>query len=283
LDGRADQYALGLVFFQLLARRAPYDDMGDGAMMAAIIHPRTPPDIRAFRPEVDAETAEVLMRMLQDDPSQRFQSTAELVKALAKVQAPIEARSSSLNDFARTPTEREATRSAPARTASARPAMIVLIAAALTLSLLAAGIYLWRTKSPVAPAVATAPSSTTAAVDPLRQEAWAKYLLSRYRLETVAEKNDWTLDLVAQAAGVIDAELYDPDDSLIELSGRVESHQIETIDGEEWETYQLKLLGPGDIVMDMRVSFSDESTTGKASLLYYGEKQHFEIKESVDL
>lgn len=109
LDGRADQYSLGVVFFELLARRPPYADMGDSALRAAALAPRVPPDVREFRPEVDDATAAILKRMLHDDPAQRFADTPALVQALQQVQdapsaerpaaaseeAPIEVASSS--------------------------------------------------------------------------------------------------------------------------------------------------------------------------------------------
>ena len=86
LDSRADQYSLGVVFFELLARRAPYQDMGDRALLAAIIEPRCAPDVREFRPEVDAATAQILARMLKDEPEERFENTTALVQALSLVQ-----------------------------------------------------------------------------------------------------------------------------------------------------------------------------------------------------
>jgi serine/threonine protein kinase len=86
LDGRADQYSLGVVFYELLARRPPYPDMGDAALRAAALSPRVPPDVREYRPEVDDATAAILRRMLHDDPDQRFPDTPALVQALQQVQ-----------------------------------------------------------------------------------------------------------------------------------------------------------------------------------------------------
>ena len=60
--------------------------MGDRALLAAIIEPRKAPDVREFRPEVDAPTALILARMLKDEPADRFESTAALVQALGLVQ-----------------------------------------------------------------------------------------------------------------------------------------------------------------------------------------------------
>ena len=81
VDGRSDIYSLGIVLYQMLTGAPPFD--GDSA--AKIIAQQltaTPPDIRRARPDVTSELAGVLDRMLAKDPAQRFQTAAEVSRAL---------------------------------------------------------------------------------------------------------------------------------------------------------------------------------------------------------
>ncbi len=289
VDGRADQYSLGVVFFELLAGRAPYDDMGDMALMSAILEPRNPPDVRTFRPEVDAATAEVLARMLRDDPEQRYQSTAELVKALAQIQGPALPASAPAppNAVAATapipppmPLAKPSAAPAPAgHSIPSQPAadgkrvtLQRFLWAGIALAIVLAALFFWRERA-LTPTAAVSADAT----DPLQREAWAKYLLGRYPLESKNDQEHWTLDLIDQNGGVIDAELGGPEDAPIELSGRVESYQTRRIDGEDWFTYRVKLAGPADVLIDIELVFSEDTTDGSGTLVYYGDREQFTV------
>lgn len=332
LDGRADQYSLGVVFYELLARRPPYPDMGDAALRAAALSPRVPPDVREYRPEVDDATALILRRMLNDDPDQRFADTPALVQALQQVQdtpssqrpaaiiaeVPAEvARSSTapvppptppvarpLPPAPPPPPVQLATpqadahtrqRTSPARASGAWRKLGILFGLALLVGF--AVVYLAETQPTGTPATpgATTPAAepdtslpalgSTAgaqAPDPLQREAWAKYLLARYQLRS-ADGDAWTLDLIDQDAGVIAAELSGWEDEPVELSGRVDSQASETTDGEEWDSYRLTLAGPADLVIRLRIAFSDSATAGEGSLSESGEDTAFEVVASEDL
>jgi hypothetical protein len=87
LDGRADVYSLGVVFFELLTgRRAfPQDDLGP--LVASVIAGPVP-DVRAVRPDLPGTLADVVTRALQKDPRERFGTCAELVGAARAALAP---------------------------------------------------------------------------------------------------------------------------------------------------------------------------------------------------
>ncbi|HEX4449436.1 MAG TPA: serine/threonine-protein kinase [Kofleriaceae bacterium] len=85
LDHRSDIYALGCVLFHALVGKPPFDGDGMGAIIVA--HLTEPPPIASTRvdgiaPEVDA----VLARCLAKLPAERFQTMAEVVTALGRIQ-----------------------------------------------------------------------------------------------------------------------------------------------------------------------------------------------------
>lgn len=81
-DGRADQYALGVLAFELFTGKPPYksDDVGRLMMM----HVGAPvPSTRELTPGLPPELDTVMMRMLAKLPDERFGSVAEAMQALA--------------------------------------------------------------------------------------------------------------------------------------------------------------------------------------------------------
>jgi hypothetical protein len=75
-----DQYALGVMTYQLLSGRVPFE--GDlGAVTAGHLYEQ-PPSLRGFNPNVPPEIEAVVMRALAKDPAQRFPSVSAFAGAL---------------------------------------------------------------------------------------------------------------------------------------------------------------------------------------------------------
>ncbi len=86
IDGRADLYSLGVVFFQLLTGRVPYeasDSLAIGIMHMTAPLPQLPREYQSFQTVLDL--------MLAKEPGDRFQTGAEIDQALEKVQRQLEA------------------------------------------------------------------------------------------------------------------------------------------------------------------------------------------------
>jgi tRNA A-37 threonylcarbamoyl transferase component Bud32 len=122
VDHRADIYAVGVILYQGLTGRLPFDADSYPALMVKIMTD-TPLPIGQLRSDVPAELAAVVTRAMCRDRAQRFQSTAELAQALRPFreldQAPIMLAS------ARPAGSEETTPfgwSEPARTTEKRPA-----------------------------------------------------------------------------------------------------------------------------------------------------------------
>lgn len=81
LDGRADQYSLGVVAFELLAGRRPF--LGDSMPQVLRGHLLdTAPDVRDFRPDCPAVVADAIKRMLAKTPEERFPTLDPFVSLL---------------------------------------------------------------------------------------------------------------------------------------------------------------------------------------------------------
>jgi serine/threonine protein kinase len=81
---QADQYALGIVAYQLLTGAVPFD----GESLPEILqqHCFTPaPDPSIARPDSPAVLTAIVQRLLAKEPEQRFGSTADLVAALDNI------------------------------------------------------------------------------------------------------------------------------------------------------------------------------------------------------
>jgi WD40 repeat protein len=82
IDGRADQYALGCVAFQLLTGRPPFERDSDVAVLAAHLTD-PPPALSRRRPDLPAAAGSVLARVLAKAPADRYPSCRDFTGALA--------------------------------------------------------------------------------------------------------------------------------------------------------------------------------------------------------
>jgi Serine/threonine protein kinase len=82
IDGRSDLYSLGIVGYQMLAGRLPFEAMSTPSMLMKHIMEQ-PPLVTDFRPDVPPDLAVAVMKLLEKEPENRFASASELSGVLS--------------------------------------------------------------------------------------------------------------------------------------------------------------------------------------------------------
>jgi DNA-binding response OmpR family regulator len=87
VTGAADVYSVGVMLFQMLTGKLPFDSDSDLLAVAVKHKHDQPPAVRALRPEVPAEVEEVIFAALRKHPQQR-PTAEEMAVRLAAVPLP---------------------------------------------------------------------------------------------------------------------------------------------------------------------------------------------------
>lgn len=80
IDMRSDIYSLGVVLYELLTGRFPYDVSGSLRKTVENIVSAPPASPRTCNAEIDDEMETIVLRCLNKDPARRYQSAAELAR-----------------------------------------------------------------------------------------------------------------------------------------------------------------------------------------------------------
>jgi tetratricopeptide (TPR) repeat protein len=89
LDTRTDLFALGLLLYEMATGRQAFSGNTGGAIIEAILS-RAPALARSVNPEIPPELEEIINRALEKDPNKRWQSAAEIRRALQQLKRDTE-------------------------------------------------------------------------------------------------------------------------------------------------------------------------------------------------
>jgi len=84
VDARADVYALGVMAYQLVAGRLPFQGNSIARLVLAHLQERPPPP-RSFNPAIPASLEAAILRAMEKRPGDRFESASAFAAALSSV------------------------------------------------------------------------------------------------------------------------------------------------------------------------------------------------------
>ncbi|MEO8378518.1 MAG: protein kinase, partial [Acidobacteriota bacterium] len=88
LDPRTDVYAMGVLLYELLVGKRPFESTSLTGILTAHIMEKPKP-LLDVRPEIGKEVSAIVMRCLEKDPAARFTNAGALLAQLDKVQMPV--------------------------------------------------------------------------------------------------------------------------------------------------------------------------------------------------
>src|SRR5277367_5768283 len=87
MDGRTDVYGLGALMYQLATGQRPFQDEISARLTDAILH-KPPAPVRSLNDGISAELERIIMKCLEKEPENRYQSAKELDVDLRRLQMP---------------------------------------------------------------------------------------------------------------------------------------------------------------------------------------------------
>lgn len=96
-DLRADLYSVGIILYEIVTGRAPFDAKTPASMMYA--HLNTPPPPPSQFCNVSQQLESIILKALEKDPSKRFQTTQEFLSAFEQPPTPVAVNAPPLEFF----------------------------------------------------------------------------------------------------------------------------------------------------------------------------------------
>ena len=137
VDARSDIYALGILAYEMLTGRPPFQGKSAQATLSAQILEK-PKDITEARPAVSPALNEIVMRCLEKAPDDRWQTTEELVPILESLATP----SGGITPSQTRPVKTVRAATPPPSAKSRRPLIVAMSVATLVL---AGAFGAWKT------------------------------------------------------------------------------------------------------------------------------------------
>ncbi len=89
LDTRSDIFSLGIVIYEILAGKEPFDKPNSGDIIAAILT-EEPPPLSQIRPEIPSELERIVSKALKKNKDERYQTAKDLLNDIKSFRRKIE-------------------------------------------------------------------------------------------------------------------------------------------------------------------------------------------------
>ena len=89
VDARSDIWSLGVVIYEMIAGRTPFEGETSTDVIVAITQ-KEPPPLARFAPNVPAELDWIVMKALRKDRDERYQTIKELITDLRRLKQRLE-------------------------------------------------------------------------------------------------------------------------------------------------------------------------------------------------
>ena len=135
-DERSDLYSAGVVYYEMLSGRVPFESDSDYALIRAQAE-QPPPSLANFGVHVPQPLVDVLMRSLAKNPDERYPNAAAMATALREAKARAEAEGPVIKETRLAPQSQFQPASAQAPAKSSQTWLLAAVAVALLMVALA--------------------------------------------------------------------------------------------------------------------------------------------------
>jgi tetratricopeptide (TPR) repeat protein/tRNA A-37 threonylcarbamoyl transferase component Bud32 len=153
LDERSDLFSLGVLIYEMLAGRSPFQGKDPVEVLHRVVY-EPPPSLRSLRPDLAPELESLLDRLLAKDRQLRPGSAREVIAALESLSASPGTGASGTDSLSDLPTSAEPRWQEPVPAVRSRRRAVLAGAAVVLLVAVAATAWLERPAAPLRVAVA---------------------------------------------------------------------------------------------------------------------------------
>ena len=242
VDARTDLWSLGVIYFELLAGRTPFQGEGNIAILHAIIED-PPASLRKSRPDAPQLANQIICRSLEKDPGSRYQSASEVVR---ETSALLTRTASSSHDAA-------ATRRSRAVALSAIVALLLTVAAGAWFFHRSSRRQ-WAREEAIPQITSLIAEGKPLAAFAVLQEA-EKYLPSDQRLEQISAQNSDHVDITSSPSGAtVEMQDYATPDAPWRRIGETPLKGVSVPKG--YFRWKISRTGVGELVEGLRAEKS---------------------------